>query len=107
MCRRTSASRSTALPKNFYRVHACATASWRSPTSPRRCASAEHKGLHCDPMQSSYFLSRETVIPSSKPGMAMWREHIFAWMSRSATSAMDFFNIPPNRVVELGTQIEI
>jgi KUP system potassium uptake protein len=39
--------------------------------------------------------------------MSMWREHVFAWMSRSATSAMDFFNIPPNRVVELGTQIEI
>ena len=55
----------------------------------------------------SYFLSRETVIPSPKPGMSMWREHIFAWMSRSATSAMDFFNIPPNRVVELGTQVEI
>ena len=44
---------------------------------------------------------------SSRPGMSMWREHVFAWMSRSATSAMDFFNIPPNRVVELGTQIEI
>ena len=64
-------------------------------------------GLEFDMMTTSFFLSRETVIPSSRPGMSMWREHIFAWMSRSATSAMDFFNIPPNRVVELGTQVEI
>ena len=96
----------TVLPKNFYRlvVH---YGFMEEPNIPEAIRQAERKGLHCDPMQSSYFLSRETVIPSSRPGMSMWREHIFAWMSRSATSAMDFFNIPPNRVVELGTQIEI
>ncbi|HJT11618.1 MAG TPA: potassium transporter Kup [Dongiaceae bacterium] len=94
------------LPKNFYRL-TLHYGFMEEPNIPDALRRAEHKGLHCDPMQSSYFLSRETVIPSSKPGMAMWREHIFAWMSRSATSAMDFFNIPPNRVVELGTQIEI
>jgi KUP system potassium uptake protein len=65
-------------------------------------------GLGFDVMDTSFFLSRETVIPTSEvPGMAMWRDHLFAWMSRNATRATDFFNIPANRVVELGTHIEI
>jgi KUP system potassium uptake protein len=96
----------TILPKNFYRL-VVRYGFMEEPNVPAALRKAEEKGLHCDPMQSSYFLSRETVIPSSHPGMAVWREHVFAWMSRSATSAMDFFGIPPNRVVELGTQIEI
>ena len=58
-------------------------------------------------METSYFLGRETLIPSRRPGMALWREGLFAWMSRSATSAMDFFKLPPDRVVEVGTQVEI
>ena len=65
-------------------------------------------GLGFDVMDTSFFLSRETVIPASEtPGMALWRDHVFAWMSRNATRATDFFNIPANRVVELGTHIEI
>jgi KUP system potassium uptake protein len=65
-------------------------------------------GLAFDVMDTSFFLSRETVIPvADAPGMALWRDHLFAWMSRNATRATDFFNIPPNRVVELGTHIEI
>ena len=58
-------------------------------------------------METSFFLGRETIMPSARPGMALWREHLFAWMTRSATSAMNFFKLPPNRVVEMGTQIEI
>jgi KUP system potassium uptake protein len=65
-------------------------------------------GFTFDVMDTSFFLSRETVIPTSDtPGMALWRDHLFAWMTRNATRATDFFNIPPNRVVELGTHIEI
>ncbi|APV50335.1 potassium transporter Kup [Betaproteobacteria bacterium GR16-43] len=64
-------------------------------------------GLGFDLMDTSFFLSRETVIPSELPGMAQWRDHLFAWMTRNATRATDFFNIPANRVVELGTHIEI
>jgi len=65
-------------------------------------------GLAFDVMDTSFFLSRETVIPTSEvPGMALWRDHLFAWMTRNATRATDFFNIPANRVVELGTHIEI
>jgi len=65
-------------------------------------------GLAFDVMDTSFFLSRDTVVPrSDHPGMALWRDHVFAWMTRNATRATDFFNIPPNRVVELGTHIEI
>ena len=67
-----------------------------------------HYGLSFDVMDTSFFLSRETVIPSvDVPGMAFWRDHLFAWMTRNAVRATDFFNIPANRVVELGTHIEI
>ncbi|QJR11898.1 Low affinity potassium transport system protein kup [Usitatibacter rugosus] len=64
-------------------------------------------GLGFDLMDTSFFLSRETVVPADMPGMARWRDHLFAWMSRNATRATDFFNIPTNRVVELGTHVEI
>ncbi len=70
-----------------------------------KCA-AKHN-FEFNDMETSFFLGRETLIPSRRPGMALWRESLFAWMSRSATSALDFFHLPPNRVVELGTQVEI
>ena len=60
-----------------------------------------------DMMKTSFFLSRQTLIASSKPGMAIWREKLFAWMLRNAASAMAFFRLPSNRVVELGSQVEI
>jgi KUP system potassium uptake protein len=66
-------------------------------------------GLEFDPMQTSFFLSREKVVP--KEGgvstMARWREHMFAAMARNAGNITDYFNIPSNRVVELGTRVEI
>jgi len=58
-------------------------------------------------METSFFLSRQTLIAARKPGMAVWREHLFFWMLRNAESAMEFFKLPPNRVVELGSQVEI
>jgi KUP system potassium uptake protein len=58
-------------------------------------------------METSYFLSRQTLIPSERPGMAIWREKLFAWMIRNAESPMAFFKLPVNRVVELGSQVEI
>src|SRR6185295_6298711 len=58
-------------------------------------------------MDTTFFLGRETLITSERRGMAMWRERLFVGMSRNARSATDFFGLPPNRVVELGTQIEI
>lgn len=56
---------------------------------------------------TSYFLSRQTLIASERPGMAIWREKLFAWMMRNAETPMEFFKLPSNRVVELGSQVEI
>jgi KUP system potassium uptake protein len=65
-------------------------------------------GIALKPMETSYFLGRETLIATRrKRGMAIWREKLFAIMARNATGASTFFRLPPNRVVELGTQIEL
>jgi KUP system potassium uptake protein len=74
------------------------------PDILKRCREA---GLPFNVMSTSFFLGRETLIVSKKPGMAMWREALFVWMSRNARSATAFFRIPPNRVVELGAQVEL
>ena len=65
------------------------------------------KGLDLNVMSTTFFLSRETLIPSNKPGMALWREKLFSLMSRNAQRPTDFFRIPPNRVVELGMQVRL
>jgi KUP system potassium uptake protein len=63
--------------------------------------------VNFNPMTTSYFLGRETLIPTRHEGMAIWREHLFAWMTRNASSASGFFNLPPNQVIELGAQVEL
>ncbi len=67
------------------------------------------QGLDFDMLQASFFLSHETVIPVAHKdsGMAMWRERLFATMAKNAGSVVEYFNIPTNRVIELGTQVEI
>ena len=74
---------------------------------PSALTSATMCGGPFEMMKTSFFLSRQTLIASSKPGMAIWREKLFAWMLRNAASAMEFFRLPTNRVVELGSQVEI
>jgi KUP system potassium uptake protein len=64
-------------------------------------------GPACRMMDTSFFLARQTLISTARPGMAIWRERLFAWMLRNSESAMEFFKLPPNRVVELGSQVEI
>ncbi len=96
----------TELGEGFYRI-VYHYGFLQDPDVPRALRLAGTRGLKCNMMQTSFFLGRETIIPSVRPGMAMWRESLFAWMTRNATSAMDFFQIPANRVVELGSQIEI
>jgi KUP system potassium uptake protein len=77
------------------------------PDIPSGLALAKGKGLTFKAMETSYFLGRETLIASKNPGMAIWREQLFSVMSRNARSATSFFGLPPNRVVELGAQIEL
>jgi KUP system potassium uptake protein len=75
---------------------------------PRDLAAIDSMGQPFDPMTTSYFLGRQKLIPSpDQPGMARWREGLFAWMSKSSESAMESFKLPTNRVVELGSQLQI
>jgi KUP system potassium uptake protein len=74
---------------------------------PSALARVDTCGPQFKMMDTSFFLARQTLIASPRPGMAIWREKLFAWMLRNAESAMEFFNLPPNRVVELGSQVEI
>ena len=77
------------------------------PEVPQVLSSLEIGGQPFRMMETTFFLGRETIIPSDKPGMVIWREKLFTLMSRNARSATSFFGLPPNRVVELGMQIEI
>jgi KUP system potassium uptake protein len=74
---------------------------------PAELSKLEGCGPTCRMMDTSFFLARQTLISTSRPGMANWRERLFAWMLRNSESAMEFFKLPPNRVVELGSQVEI
>ncbi len=77
------------------------------PDVPEALQLLEGRGVPLDPMDTSYFLSRDSVIPTIGEGMAMWREKLFATMHRNAAAAADFLNLPTNRIVELGSKVEI
>jgi KUP system potassium uptake protein len=77
------------------------------PNVPKLLELCGEYGIEYLPMETTFFLSRETIIPSPKHGMAIWREKLFAIMSRNAQSATTFFGLPANRVVELGIQVEM
>jgi KUP system potassium uptake protein len=96
----------SAKGQGFYRV-GVRYGFTEDPDIPAALARINEPGLDLAPMRTSYFLGRETLIPSARPGMAMWREHLFSVMSRNARTATSFFALPPNRVVELGAQIEL
>ena len=78
-----------------------------TPDVPYALALLEQRGVHLEEMETSYFLSRETVVPTVGSGMAPWREKLFASMHRNAAAAADFLHLPANRIVELGSKIEI
>ena len=67
----------------------------------------ERHGLAIEMMETSFFLGRETIVRQGIPSMQRWRQMIFTWMFRNADTATAYFKIPANRVVELGTQIEL
>jgi KUP system potassium uptake protein len=77
------------------------------PDVPEALSLLAGRGIQCDEMETSYFLSRDIVIPTMGEGMAMWREKLFASMHRNAAAAADFLNLPTNRVVELGAKVAI
>ena len=77
------------------------------PNVPEALKQLGARGIHIDEMDTSYFLSRDIVIPTFGAGMAMWREKLFASMHHNASGAADYLGLPTNRVVELGSKVEI
>lgn len=104
----TAAKRATVeeLGEGFFRI-VLHYGFMEDPNLPEALARVKIPGLDLNPMKTTFFLGRETLIPSRNPGMALWREHLFAVMSRNARTATSFFGLPPNRVVELGAQIQL
>jgi KUP system potassium uptake protein len=68
---------------------------------------SEQKNIQFNLMDTSFFVARDTIVPSANPGMALWREKLFGWMMQNAAKPSDFFKIPTNRLVELGAKVEI
>jgi KUP system potassium uptake protein len=77
------------------------------PDVPEALLQARHQGLPVDLDDVTYFLGRETIIVTARKGMAVWREKLFVLMARNAVRATAFFRLPPERVVELGVQVEM
>ncbi|MFN3369985.1 MAG: potassium transporter Kup [Sphingomonadaceae bacterium] len=94
------------LGENFYRM-ILRYGFMQQPDVPAALKMVENCGPQIRMMDTSFFLARQTLLASERPGMAIWREKLFAWMLRNAESAMEFFRLPTNRVVELGSQVEI
>ena len=99
-------SRVEDLGAGFYRI-TLRYGFMEEPNVPNALGEVREQGLEFKHLETTYFLGRETLIPSDKPGMALWRERLFSVMHRNARTASSFFCLPPNRVVELGAQIEL
>ena len=78
-----------------------------SPNIPEALEQITRPNLQIEPMKTTYFLGRERLLATDRPGMMKWRERLFAWISRNARPATYYFCLPTNRVVELGAQIEL
>ena len=94
------------LTHRFYRVH-IHFGFMDPPDVPAALEWCGEQGLDLDPMTTSFFLGRETVVPRVGAEMPNWREALFAGMCRNARTAADFFGLPPNQVVELGTRVTL
>ena len=77
------------------------------PDIPAVLELCREDGMEFNLLATSFFVSRETIVPTRGPGMVRWREELFATMSSLAGSIVPYLNIPPNRVIELGTRVEI
>ncbi|MBK8960303.1 MAG: potassium transporter Kup [Proteobacteria bacterium] len=96
----------TILGHGFYRL-VVRFGFMEHPDLPEALAELKQYGHHLKMMETTFYLSREVIVPTLKHGMALWRERLFAFMSKNAMSAYEFFRIPTDRVVEIGTQLEI
>jgi len=96
----------TDLGQGFYRVEAF-YGFMQKPNVPQLMKILAQYGLVTDPMTTTFFLGKETLLTGGKSKMMKWRKSLFAFMSRNAGNPTSYFGIPVNRVVELGTQIEL
>jgi KUP system potassium uptake protein len=94
------------LGQGFFRL-AAHFGYMETPNVPELLAAARSRGLAIEPARTTYYLGRETLIAGNGGGMNRWRKHLFGFLSRNSLSATAYFGIPPNRVVELGMQIEL
>jgi KUP system potassium uptake protein len=94
------------LGEGFHRLHA-RVGFMQDADVPELLKQASALGLDVDPRTASYFLGRETLLTTGRAPLARWRKSLFAVLSRNARSATDFFGLPPNRVVEIGAQLEL
>jgi KUP system potassium uptake protein len=95
-----------ALPYNFYRV-TIKYGFMDEPDLPRDLPLCAAQGLEIDMMDTSFFIGKEILLASNKSGMSVWRKKIFIGMFRSAETVTNQFKLPPNRVVELGSQVKM
>jgi KUP system potassium uptake protein len=94
------------LGHGFYRV-VSRVGFMQTPVVPSILAECARDGLETNPATTTYYLGRQTLLTTGKTKMARWRKILFSFMSKNARPPTDFFGLPPNRVVELGLQIEL
>jgi KUP system potassium uptake protein len=94
------------LGKGFFAVRV-SYGFFETPDLPEAMALARMQGLAMEPDSITYFLGRETLVPSDKPSMKRWRVALYMWLTSNALSPARFYHLPPGRVVELGTQVSI
>jgi len=95
------------LGENFYQIQ-LSFGFMQTPNIPKALNQAQKQtDLFFDPMDTTYFVGRHTIAARARPGLPLWRNHLFAFMRRNAAPATGFFRIPGNRLVELGTEVEI
>jgi KUP system potassium uptake protein len=104
------------LPSRRLSIEPVGTGFWRvtgrigfmqKPNVPRLLRQCNSLGLDVNPDHATFFTGREIIVPSARPGMARWREHLFALASSLAQQPASYFQIPVGRVIELGQQVEI
>jgi len=96
----------TALGNDFFRL-VVRFGFAEDPDIPAAMERCEAKGMQFSMMDTTFFVSRETVVATDRAGMPLWRDRLFAFLARNASSATAFFRLPGNRLIELGTQVEI
>jgi KUP system potassium uptake protein len=95
-----------ALGQGFFRLRA-RVGFMQTPDVPRLLERCRSQGVRAEPMTTTYYLGRETLLTSGPSTLARWRKHLFSFLSRNARPPTAFFHLPPNRVIDLGTQIEL